>query len=555
MEENHHTASRRGLLGLAAVGVGCIPSATPARQRDIAGPANANNSRPDEVITEAARLADKADVDGRNIEDTAAFRGILGIVPTISAEHYGAIPDDPGVDSTNAIQNALAAVVSRGGGVVVFESTGTYYANIVATGVGWVLRWPSGRAAFDQNTLRPFDAAKPPLTIGDDVTLTRYWRLENANISGVKIGGQAALMAHQAPAAVYIKGNVAHGEIVNPTFYGGVETLKMRPSASTPVTIINVWGGEIRNDNIDSTLARCVTATYPNTDGYYTDVKFWGTKFAGPKSDSYTVEFDGGALFQATGTYFDMPGGLAHSKGLLFVNGSNALFHGVTLDPLALGQVIIETTDATTDLNRVLQGDFRHGGQKWKNGSGTIFDIPDEANVYFYKPSLREVHMRYPQYIATSTDSHARTAGKWDTDTDAGPLSLFDIDLRVRKGLAVDGILTVSQAQFQGHMTDGLRLDMPGICRMAASLFQFAGDVIPESEQSLGTAGTPWRDVIATQHSDGSGNQVLGVRGAAVADAEFAEGAPTRAEFNALVSQFNALLARVRAGTGHGLIA
>lgn len=49
---------------------------------------------------------------------------------------------------------------------------------------------------------------------------------------------------------------------------------------------------------------------------------------------------------------------------------------------------------------------------------------------------------------------------------------------------------------------------------------------------------------------------VVGARKAAVADATVAAGAtPTKAEFDALVGQVNALLNRLRAGTGHGLIA
>lgn len=48
--------------------------------------------------------------------------------------------------------------------------------------------------------------------------------------------------------------------------------------------------------------------------------------------------------------------------------------------------------------------------------------------------------------------------------------------------------------------------------------------------------------------------KVLGAQGAAVTDAVAAAGAPTQAEFNALVTKFNALLARLRASTGHGLI-
>lgn len=51
---------------------------------------------------------------------------------------------------------------------------------------------------------------------------------------------------------------------------------------------------------------------------------------------------------------------------------------------------------------------------------------------------------------------------------------------------------------------------------------------------------------------DSGGNKVLGARGAAVTDAVAAAAAPTQAEFNAFVTQFNAWLARARA---HGFIA
>lgn len=51
------------------------------------------------------------------------------------------------------------------------------------------------------------------------------------------------------------------------------------------------------------------------------------------------------------------------------------------------------------------------------------------------------------------------------------------------------------------------------------------------------------------------GVQVLSSRKASVANAVNAAAAPTQAEFNALVTQFNALLSRLRATGGHGLIA
>ena len=52
-----------------------------------------------------------------------------------------------------------------------------------------------------------------------------------------------------------------------------------------------------------------------------------------------------------------------------------------------------------------------------------------------------------------------------------------------------------------------------------------------------------------------NGTKVVGARGAAVADAFHSAAAPTKAEFDALVDTVNSLLARLRATTGHGLIA
>lgn len=49
-------------------------------------------------------------------------------------------------------------------------------------------------------------------------------------------------------------------------------------------------------------------------------------------------------------------------------------------------------------------------------------------------------------------------------------------------------------------------------------------------------------------------DKILGERGAAVANAVDALGAPTQAEFNALVTQFNTLLDRLRFSSGHGII-
>jgi hypothetical protein len=560
--------TRRWFFGAAAVGAAGVPATAAALDSALA-----------ERLPVSGALQDA---------DASAFRQRLGVVPAVSVEQYGARAGDALFDSTDAIHEAIAALAALGGGQVVFESNQSYYANIILTGNNIALCWRGGRAAFNTSCLRPFDPTRPPLTIGDDVTLTRNCALINANISGVRNGGDPARAADNAPAAVHIKGNVAILEVQQPCFYGGLVTLKMIPSVTTPVTGINFWGGEMRNDVIDSAAARTIYATYPTADGYYTDVKFWGVKINGPHR-GYVAEFDRSALFQASGVYFDMPGSLAASKGLLFTNGGAGLFHGVTLDPLGHGQLIIETTDVTTDMNRVVQGDFRHGGQKWKNGAGTVFDIPDEANAYHYKMSLRSPHIRLPINLSRSTD-HFSTTEYLDMRTDLGPLDLFGADFSVRTtteavdldtaalqtngGLSVRKRLRVgTDAIVGGTLTvggqggviretgeaGGLRIEAAGrnqdiqlVPSGSGHVVLRGGGLIPQTGTAvIGAVGRPIADFVGSRYSDAGGEQLLGPRGAAVADALPAARAPTAAEFNALVTQFNTLLARCRA---HGLI-
>lgn len=51
-----------------------------------------------------------------------------------------------------------------------------------------------------------------------------------------------------------------------------------------------------------------------------------------------------------------------------------------------------------------------------------------------------------------------------------------------------------------------------------------------------------------------NGQQVVGARGAPIADVPMAAGAPTKAEYDALATAFNTLLARLRPTAGHGMI-
>lgn len=117
---------------------------------------------------------------------------------------------------------------------------------------------------------------------------------------------------------------------------------------------------------------------------------------------------------------------------------------------------------------------------------------------------------------------------------------------------------------------------------MATNIFNAGGgatfDGLATNHYELSNTGVITNMPIqAASFKDSAGNQVVGTRGAAVADAAAltsvdgtnAAAAPTQAEFNAFVAEFNKLrtdlgatrtqlnlaLARLRAATGHGLIA
>lgn len=106
--------------------------------------------------------------------------------------------------------------------------------------------------------------------------------------------------------------------------------------------------------------------------------------------------------------------------------------------------------------------------------------------------------------------------------------------------------------------TSGLRFDATAaggidIAPKAATQVTIREKVVPGTHNAyyIGTSAANWLRVYSDAYYVGA-VKVLGAQGAAVADAVAAAGAPTQTEFNNLVTQFNALLARCRA---HGIIA
>lgn len=498
---------------------------------------------------------------------------------SVSVEDYlgGQDPNDPLFDSTTAFQAAITYVASKGGGFVDLEASQSYYANPVVTGNNVWLRWVNnGKASLLGGALRPFDGTKATLTIGDGTTLTRNCGLICPNISGVKIGGDYTKYADNAPAALDIKGNVAVLEIHQPAIYGGKITVRQIPSNTHPIVSVKYFGGERRNDIADSPLARTIVGQYVNSNGYFNDVVSFGTKDNGPPQGNI-AEFIGGALFEAHGCYMDMYPG----AGIRFTTGGAGLFHGCNLDPHGLNEVIIVTDDLTTDLNRVVQGDFRHGPQKWQNGSGTIFDIPDQANFFAYRGSLRDVWLNGQINFGRSTDRFSTTE-YLSPRTDTGPMDLVGMDwsvrnttqatdlntaalqteggLSVKKDARVGGVLEI----YGGNAISGGQItasSAAGGLFIASNVSGEDVQIVPgggaylrvrggagvrthdDNVQANGITGNAWAYTTSYAYRDGAGVKILGAQGAAVADATDAGSA---------ITQLNALLARMRA---HGLIA
>lgn len=593
-----------GNLGIAAsVDLALINAA-------VTSAANSATSAANSAMEAAATAANKLDIDGDNaapgiltnigaVGSTALAAGtgstLVGFIQggtgagartaeaklrvSVSVEDClgGQDPNDPLFDSTTAFQAAITYVASKGGGFVDLEASQSYYANPVVTGNNVWLRWVNnGKASLLGGALRPFDGTKATLTIGDGTTLTRNCGLICPNISGVKIGGNFAVAADNVPAALDIKGNVSQLEIQQPDLYGGLVTMRMIPSPTKEIVSVKVFGGAIRNDIADSTSARTVVGEYVNSLGYFNDVVFFGTKFNGPAQGNI-VEYTGGALLEAHGVYMDMqPGAVVR-----FATGGAGLLHGCNLDPHGLNEIIIVTDDLTTDLNRVVQGDFRHGPQKWQNGSGTIFDIPDQANFFAYRGSLRDVWLNGQINFGRSTDRFSTTE-YLSPRTDTGPMDLVGMDWSVRNttqatdlntaALQTEGGLSVKKDARVGGVLEiygGNAISGGQITASSASggLFiasNVSGEdvqIVPgggaylrvrggagvrthdDNVQANGITGNAWAYTTSYAYRDGAGVKILGAQGAAVADATDAGSA---------ITQLNALLARMRA---HGLIA
>lgn len=497
----------------------------------------------------------------------------------VDMEDYLTAGHDPLVDdATYAMDAARDYLASQGGGTIRIGSP-NWRMNWICAEQNISVIGSGGNAPYGEYGLRPFDNTKPVIEWGDGTNDIRNLSLFNVHLNGWDGTGGASgwhETARNCVAALRIRGGVI-SFYVDPTcsVYGGVHGVSVEPSLTMPVTVGEI-GCDIRNDITGDTNARAIYITRTGvglSGGYYTAVEWTGkvncihgNPFADGGFLGYALELDGDQiLFSTSGAraYWD----IVPDHGIL-INGSSYLsIRGLNLDPGALGAVVIKHSDvAMVDPTRFMTGWVQQGGQKWENGAGTEFTFPDEMGYVSYRPLFREMYVRYPQYISDPVDVFDQTR-YWDLSSDKsefflhGPKLRVDSDLVIRGGNAVSaGSITAASGSGglyfvgAGSASDTNFRFLPkgaGYCLFEASGIQ----PIANNTQVNGGVGNAWANVVATKYSDAAGVKVVGAQGAAVTDAVPAVGAPTQAEFNALVTQFNALLARVRASTGHGLIA
>lgn len=469
-------------------------------------------------------------------------------------------------DNTAAMDRCEAELPN--GGVIYIPYAGEWRMNWVCTTPNIKVMGSGGNAEFDENCIRPYDITKPVMTFGDGTTDIRYGGLMNCHVSGTDgTPAGTSQFAHNAPQAILVKGGIIDFRMDEFCYiYNGQQGISILPSTTQPVTVISISGG-IRNDITDSTAARASIITrLVNPNGYVTALQFPDLKLNTPAGfQGFACELVGdGILLSVSGavSYWDLTPG--HG---IFINGNSSIASdGLNLDPNAVGAVVVTLKDATiADPTRWLAGRIAQGGQAWVNnsGAGTTYTLADEANFYAYRATLSSPFVILPMNVGKSTDAQSTTQGIGNVG-DSGPFNVFgwswrvDKDLIIRGGNAFDGG-TITAASGTG----GLQIVASGsgadalirVTPKGAGVTLFgAGGVQPAANnaQVNGAVGNAWSNVVSTKYSDAAGNQVVGVQQALVANGVNAAGAPTQAEFNALVTQFNALLARLRT---HGLIA
>jgi hypothetical protein len=216
---------------------------------------------------------------------------------------------------------------------------------------------------------------------------------------------------------------------------------------------------------------------------------------------------------------------------IIAANRSGAPLEVATEAALLTLEVEPGRTVIRTDLNK-----------SYEYNGGTSGTMADWTEVVSPAPNLAP----YALLAAAAFTGPVSVAG---TMTASEGLAVSGAGSTVKFALSASGAIATISGVTSGD-TAYARVNMNAITSINFNVGT-AGFVAPTSFQAVpGGLNLPTGKIVTV-----NSQQVIGARGAAVADAAAAAAAPTQAEFNALVTQVNTLLARLRAGTGHGLIA
>lgn len=167
----------------------------------------------DTAITGKAALSHNhaiSDVSGLAAE-LAAISGGGGTNPFVfDIRLYGALPNNTTFDQTPNFHNAIADVVTKGGGTI-YVPAGTYAGNILldVNGVNFQFEsWQAQSSGTTHNHLVPWDVNKPAFQIGNNTKLLNGFYINNLCLHGIGPNGTGHV-------GMLMPGGVNRGHFVN----------------------------------------------------------------------------------------------------------------------------------------------------------------------------------------------------------------------------------------------------------------------------------------------------------------------------------------------------
>lgn len=385
-------------------------------------------------------------------------------------------------DNTAAMDAAEAYLATLGGGIIVIPTPGEWKMNWVCTTSNIHVIGPGGRGEYDQNCIRPYNTASAAITFGDGTTEVRYSSISRCHISGTdQTAGAIRTTTGNAPYAVLVKGGVIDLHIDECVIYNGVVNLGLVPTnLGASITGIVISRCHFRNDLAGvSTSRNFYFARYEHNVnspdlGYLTSTKIINTRVNGPKNTDnagnpttaapsgagvqggYCIEAamlgNVGIVVEVNDSYWDCSDGC----GIKLTGNSGIVCYNWQMDAGGTGRVILETDQTSMNIARYIIGNIRHGGQKFKNGSGTTIDIPAEADTYSYKHVLQAPYVYGPVTIAAPNDPFGTTTGvTMDMASTTGPWLVY--------GGVGDGLETSNGARItRGTLSQEITLSTAG---------------------------------------------------------------------------------------------